>query len=225
MGLSPRPPLGCQGRGTPADPSARTRFSLSPPFQLLSPVPPEGGAGGHGQRPGPGVRRTPSTSLAGDIRRSWVGFGPGWADRPRHGGFLPARGCLVYAPTVAPVPGSDAVRAGPVLPPVFTAGGLSFVGDGGGDPGLGGPPSGGAVSFPQRLSSIVTPAAINPRGENDQLLLPAAAGRRSRTAAGVRRGDFYRCSRPSGGRGPGRGGPGPPCAFEMPMITAFCNSH
>ena len=32
-------------------------------------------------------------------------------------------------------------------------------------------------------------------------------------------------SRPSGGRGPGRGGPGPPCAFEMPMITAFCNSH
>jgi hypothetical protein len=36
---------------------------------------------------------------------------------------------------------------------------------------------------------------------------------------------WYFVLRPSDERGPGHGGSGPPCAFKMPMINVFCNSH
>ena len=64
---------------------------------------------------------------------------------------------------------------------------------------------------------------VSSRGAGPRGCRPALSRRGRPGRAGPRR--FLVCLRPSGGRGPGRGGPGPPCAFEMPMITAFCNSH
>ena len=171
--------------------------------------------------------------------------GRGWggssiADRPRHGGFLPARGRF---PT-AHGPGIDAVAPGrccrirhggkakrecvftrqfclhlaislgtgrprylpysafgPLKPPAAS---LLAVREGGRQPIL-----------PSSFLSRVCRPALSRRVPRAPRLMSADSGH----------GDFGYLSRPSGGRGPGRGGPGPPCAFKVPMITAFCNSH
>lgn len=135
-----------------------------------------------------------------DNRRSWVGRILN-ADRPRHGGFLPGP----RAPSAELRPAGAAARSS-------------------GERGVR-----GVLFGSLGTRALLPPAASFLAGTLP--VVPAAAGRRSRAArrspagAGRRARRFLVLSRPSGGRGPGRGGPGPQCAFEVPMITAFCNSH
>ena len=151
----------------------------------------------------PPFRRAPSrppVSLSvgsGDDRRSWVGRILS-ADLPRHGGLPGDRPGLRAETAPGRCPSLPAC-----LPADFPYHPRRRAGD------------------PRRNLSWHSPCCrlqpVSSRGPG-----PAAAGRRSAPPPRPRR--LPSSMRPSGGRGPGRGGPGRH-AFEMPMITAFCNSH
>lgn len=109
-------------------------------------------------------------SCSGRPYRQW---GQTETDHATAGSSLPGLGYLVYTPAGRPRHRAQRTAPSRCCRQRFKAG---RVGEG--------------VSVPLRESSRVystkvlpglTPAAINPRGENNQLLLLAAAGRRSRT--------------------------------------------